>query len=267
MFEAVTLLRAGVLALAALMVAEPAWAQLGAEIARRHAERAGRKLADLETLYAEGRTFIGAEVVPFKTWAARPDRLKVESAAGSRRVVQCFDGVHEPWLSHSELRGGAPQRMTPADARDFIGNADFEGPLVHPARKGLSVDYAGEEEVDGRRAYKLLVMNARDDITFLWVDAASFEIVKRSVYRVISGQRTAVETSFKDFRPVGGVLQPHRIETRAGDRTLYVMVIDRMEANSRRWPKDVFAPPEGWPELRKPADVIAEELERQSGRN
>lgn len=250
----------------ALALVSPASAQLGADIARQHAERGGRKLAQLESLYAEGRTFIGSEVVPFKSWAMRPDKLKVESAVGSRRVVQCFDGVHEPWLSHSELRGGAPQRMTAADARDFIGNADFEGPLVNPAAKGYSVDYAGEEEIDGARAYKLLLMNQRDEVSFYWIDVRHHEIVKRAVFRLINGQRTSVETLFRDFRPVGGVLQPHRIETRAGERTLYVMLIDKMEANPRRWPKDLFAPPEGWPGLRKAADVIAEELELQSGR-
>lgn len=251
----------------ALLATASAEAQLGADIARRHAERAGRKLRELESLYAEGRTFIGAETMPFKSWAMRPDKLKVESAAGSRRVVQCFDGVHEPWFSHTELRGAAPQRMAPGDARDFIGNADFDGPLVEPGRKGYSVDYAGDEEIDGARAFKLLLMDARDDISFYWVDARTYEIVKRSVYRVMDGRRTAVETSFRDFRLVGGVLQPHRIETRIGDKSLYVMVIDRMEANPRRWPKDLFAPPPGWPALRKPADAIADELEKQAGRN
>lgn len=257
------LLAAIVLGLASTV---PAPAQLGADIARRHAERAGRKLAQLESLYAEGRTFIGSEVVPFKSWSMRPNKLKVESAVGARRVVQCFDGVHEPWLSHTELRGGAPQRMTPGDARDFIGNADFDGPLVNPAAKGHTVDYAGEEEVNGSRAFKLLLMNERDDVSFFWVDVRTHEIVKRLVYRVINGQRTTVETFFRDFRSVGGVPQPHRIETRAGERTLYVMLIDRMEANPRRWPKDLFSPPEGWPALHKPAEMIAEELEKQAGR-
>ncbi len=244
----------------------PASAQLGPDIARKHAERAGRKLAELKSLYAEGRTFIGAEVVPFKTWAMRPDLLRVESAAGGKKVVQCFDGRHEPWLSHWAVRNGAPQRMSRGDAQDFINNADFAGALVDPAAKGYTVDYAGAEEVDGRRAYKLLVMSREDEVFFHWVDAASFEIVKRSVFRVIEGKRTPVETSFRDHRPVGGVLQPHRVETRAGEKTLYVMVIDKMKANPKKWPKNLFAPPEGWPEIKKPAEVVAEALEKQLGR-
>jgi len=232
-----------------LGAAGPAEAQLGAEIAQRHADRVGARRLDLRALHAEGRMLVGDESIPLRTWAERPNRLRVESGGPARRVVQCFDGRHAPWLSHSEIREGAPQPLSAGDTRDFLGNADFDGPLVDSARKGFSVDYAGEELVEGRRAYKLLVMSPRDDVAFFWVDAGTHDLVKRAVYRAIGGQRTAVETFFSDYRPVGGVPQPHRIETRAGERVLYVILIDRMEANPAGWAPDLFAPPPGWPAL------------------
>jgi hypothetical protein len=206
-------------------------AQLGHEIARRHAERAGDKLAALVAVRAEGRTFINGEVVPFLLVAQRPNRLRVESFTPVRRALQVYDGETPPWTSHSETKGGHPQAMPEADAREFIINADFDGPLVNFAAKGFSVDYAGEEPVGGRPAYKLLVMDRRDHLFFLWVDTQTAEIVKRTVYRMSNGQRVAVDTIFKDFRPVGGVMQPHHIETIANGHLLHVTVIDRMEAN------------------------------------
>ena len=217
--------------IACLLVAATARAQLGPEIARKHAARAGEKLAALTGLRAEGRTFINDEVVPFTLTAQRPNRLRVESFTPLRRVVQVYDGASQPWISHSEVKGGAPQDMNAADAKDFIANADFDGVLVDFAEKGYSVDYAGEEKIGERPAYKLLLMNKRDDIFFLWVDAGNYEVVKRAAYRVFGGQRVTVETLFKDFRDVAGVLQPFRIETTANGRTLYVMLIDKMEAN------------------------------------
>jgi outer membrane lipoprotein-sorting protein len=227
---------------AGLLAAVAAPAQLGHDIAQKHAARAGDRLAALTALRAEGRTFINEEVVPFTLVAQRPNRLRVESFTPRRRVVQVYDGAGRPWISHSELKGGAPQAMSEADAKDFIANADFDGPLVNFAEKGYSVDYAGEEKIEGRTAYKLLLMNKRDDIFFLWVDAENHEVVKRTAYRVFSNQRVAVDTFFKDFRDVGGVLQPHRIETTANGRTLYVMLIDRMEANIEI-PAGTFARP------------------------
>ncbi len=206
-------------------------AQLGHEIARRHAERAGDKLAALVAVRAEGRTFINGEVVPFLLVAQRPNRLRVESFTPVRRALQVYDGETPPWTSHSETKGGHPQAMPEGEAREFIINADFDGPLVNSATKGFSVDYAGEEPVEGRPAYKLLVMNRSDHLFFLWVDTQTAEIVKRTVYRVNNGQRVAVDTFFKDFRPVGGVMQPHHIETVVNGRSLHVTVIDRMEAN------------------------------------
>ena len=217
--------------LGAMCLAVPANAQLGHEIARRHAERAGGRLAALVAVRAEGRTFINGEVVPFLLVAQRPNRLRVESFTPVRRALQVYDGVSPPWTSHTGSKGGAVRDMAENEAADFIANADFDGPLVDFAAKGYSVDYAGEELIEGRPADKLLVMNRRDQIFFLWVDRQTAEIVKRTVYRMNGGQRVAVDTFFKDFREVGGVRQPHQIETMANGRMLYVMVIDRMEAN------------------------------------
>lgn len=232
-------------------------AQLGAEIAQRHAQRAGERLARVQTLYTEGRTFIGSETVAFKTWSERPDRLRVESYGGPRRVVQCFDGAHEPWISHSAVDDGRAKLMTEADARDFIGNADFDGPLVDFAAKGNTVDYAGEDPVDGRPAYKLLVMNARDEVFFYWVDKDNLEVVKRVAFRAVRGRRVALETYFRDYKPVAGVLQPHRIESLVEGKSAYVMVIDKIEANSRRFPADIFDAPKDWPDYRKPKPKTA----------
>lgn len=242
-----------------LLGAGAARGQLGAEIAKRHAERAGERLAQLRTLYTEGRTFIGNETVSFKTWSARPDQLRVESYGGPRRVVQCFDGRHEPWISHTAVDDGRAKLMTEMDARDFISNADFDGPLVDFAAKGCTVDYAGEDPVDGRPAYKLLVMNPRDEVFFYWVDKETVEIVKRVAFRVMKGKRVALETYFRDYRPVGGVLQPHRIESRVDGKVAYVMMIDKMEANPRRFPADIFEAPKDWPDYRKPKPKAAEQ--------
>jgi outer membrane lipoprotein-sorting protein len=224
-------------------VAVAGFAQLGADIARKHAERAGAKLQALQSLSGEGKTFIGKDVVPFAFISQRPNRLRVESYSPSRRVVQVYDGLSAPWISHSESRNGVPQEMTEDDAKDFIENADFDGPLVNYASKGYSVDYAGTEKIDGRDAYKLLVMNKSDNIFFIWVDTESYEMVKRTVYRTGKNKRIAVDTFFKDFRRVGGVLQPHRVETMMDGRLVYVMVTEKMEANLATIPAGTFVRP------------------------
>src|SRR3954465_12703945 len=97
-------------------------AQLGHDIARRHAARAGEKLTALVAVRAEGRTFINGEVVPFLLVAERPDRLRVESFTPMRRALQVYDGKSPPWASHSENKGGMPQEMPKTEAREFVAN-------------------------------------------------------------------------------------------------------------------------------------------------
>jgi hypothetical protein len=51
-----------------------------------------------------------------------------------------------------------------------------------------------------------------------------------------------IETYYKDFKPVAGVLQPHRVETTANGRLVYVMVLDEMKANGAIPPGTFVAP-------------------------
>lgn len=223
--------------------------ELGREIAQRHEARAGGRARALQSLYAEGRTLIQGEAIEFKLWAARPNLLRVESTSPKRKVTQIFDGKHEPVITHTDVEGGRPLRMSPAERKDFIANADFDGPLMDHVAKGYSVDYAGTDLVEDRPADKLLVMSPHDDVLFLWVDSRTAEVVKRSVFRIVREQRVTVDTYFGDFREVAGTLQPHRVETKVGDRTVYLMVVARMEGNSAQVTPGRFAAPEGWPAL------------------
>ncbi len=249
-----------------LVLAVIVCAQTGADIAQRHAERAGEQLGKLTAYRAEGRTFIGNNEVPFTMWAQRPDQLRIESSTPGRRLVQVYDGVHPPWTSHSEAAGGAAQLMTGAEAREFIANADFDDPLVNFAAKGFSVDYAGSDEVDGHTAHKLLVMSKSDDISFLWVDTETNEIVRRMTYRTVQEQRAVIDTYFRDFQPVEGVKFPRKIEARTNGRIIYTTLIDQMEPNPEKWPADLFEHPGGWPDGKPVAAPKADEPKPAEGK-
>lgn len=237
---------ASVIALGTLLAATPValWAGMGDELARMHLEKMGgrEKLEGLRAMRVEGHTFIQDKAVQVVMWAQRPNRLWVESQMDGKKFVQAYDGEHAPWQTRSEVDDGAPQPMGESDARDFIRNADFDGPLIDSEAKGYTVDFAGEEQVEGRPAYKLLVMNRRDEILFVWLDKESYLLVRRVEYRVTQGRRVAIETYYKDYRPVRGVPQPHRVETRANGRVLHVTMLDKIDTNSRV-PRGIFEPP------------------------
>jgi len=222
-------------------------ATLGHEIAERHARRSEGRVRELKSLYAEGRTLMAGEVIEFKLWAASPNRLRIESASPKRRIVQLYDGRHEPLIQHSDVESGRPLRMSAADRRDFITNADFDGPLMDFALKGNTVDFAGRDLVNGTPTDKLLVMSPQDDVLFVWLDRETSEIIKRSVFRIVRDQRISLDTYFTDFRPVAGTMQPFRVETKVGDRTVYLMVVSHMEGNSSEVTPDKFTVPADWP--------------------
>ena len=228
---------ARVMVIMALLAAGPVWlrAGMGDELAAVHLEKMGgqTKIHGLQALRVVGKTFIQDKAVEVVMWAQRPNRLRIESQMEGKKFVQVFDGEHTPWQTHTAVENGAPKAMDESEARDFVRNADFDGPLIDYSAKGFTVDYAGEDQIEGRPAYKLLVMNRRDEILFVWLDKDSYLMVKRLEYRVTQGRRLGIETSYKDYRPVKGVPQPYRVETRANGRVLNMTMIDKMDANPR----------------------------------
>jgi outer membrane lipoprotein-sorting protein len=230
------------MAMATLALGVPrARAGMGDELAATHLEKMGglARIKNVGTMHIEGKTFIGDKTVEVVMWTKRPNLLRVESQMDGKKFVQVYDGQHPPWQMRSNVDNGAPKAMDEDDGREFVRNADFDWPLVDYAAKGFTVDYAGEDPIEGRPAFKLLVMNKRDEILFLWLDKENYTLVKRLEYRVSQGRRTGIETFYKDYRPVKGVPQPYRVETRANGRVLNMTLIDRMDANPRL-PRDTF---------------------------
>ncbi|MDD3180349.1 MAG: hypothetical protein PHQ04_08360 [Opitutaceae bacterium] len=240
-------------------------AGIGDELAAMHVERMGGvdRIHNLQALRVEGRTYVQDNAVEMVMWAERPNHLRVESRQGEKRFVQAYDGAHAPWQSHSAVGEGAPKLMGESEAREFIRNADFDGPLIGYSTKGFTVDYAGEEQLEGRAAYKLLVMGQHDEILFLWLDKESYLLVKRLEYHISpEGRRVGIATLYKDYRPVGGVPQPYRVETQVNGRLLNMVLMDKIEANPRL-PNGIFslpaAPAESVKEITKAASAARDD--------
>ena len=105
------------------------------------------------------------------------------------------------------------------------------------AKKGHRVELAGRADVDGQPAYKLQVVlkDARDgDADDYFIDAKSWLLVQIKGQRTIAGVQTTYRRTFRDYKPVGGVLIPHTradVNSGAGEDQTYKMVLDQAEVN------------------------------------
>lgn len=203
------------------------------DIARIHTEAIGgrKRMNQLTTLQASGRVAIDGRELTFRLIAARPNRLRMESMSGGRRIIQATDGVTPPWQQLPDANPPVVTELKGEEAREFAADAEFDDPLIDHAARGYALDYAGETTIDGRRLLKLLVTRRLVDSYLLFVDAETYFIVRKEGTRIRNGTEVKVVTTYGDFRPVGGVILPHRFVASTEERVLHETVLESVTPN------------------------------------
>lgn len=216
---------------------------LAADIARIHIEAIGglERVKRLESFRAAGQSRVGDVSLDFQMWAARPALIRIEVQTGRQMLIQGWDGESEPWLQGGP---GGPVQTMPANVRErFKSESDFDTPLFEPEARGFSLEYAGEDEVNERPVVKLLATRNYTDQSTLFLAADTYFIVRQDKVKISAdGSRLESRTMYDDFRPVLGVILPHRILVYQNDQLMSDVMLSWMEPNpplEEGW----FAPP------------------------
>jgi hypothetical protein len=215
-------------------------------ILARHLEAMGgaQAVGRLNTLKASGVVLISRQRAPYELWAAFPNRLRIESRIGERILVQSYDGRNPPWEWFPETEFSIPVEMNADAAREFVSDADFTGPLVNHRGKGHELTLEGEETLNGRKVYRLRLVERVGLESSLLIDAESFLVVCRSGLRKGGGAMIHLDTYFLDYREVAGVMQAHRFEVYRDTTLVRTVLVQSMEGNPSI-PPAVFGLPEG----------------------
>jgi outer membrane lipoprotein-sorting protein len=147
----------------------------------------------------------------------RPGLCRLEFSAQGTTSVFANDG--ETAWQVAPLQGVFEPQVVPpeADLAGGVDQRDIEGPLVDWREKGHLVELAGRESLPGGEVFKLKVTLKGGAIRHDYIDVASHLLVRSDVTRTIRGRPVQLQNIFSDFREVGGLVFPHRIETRSTD--------------------------------------------------
>ena len=217
------------LGLAALARADDA-----ADIARIHLEAIGgrARIEALRTLHMTGYVVVGEKRMKFTLVAARPDRVRLETSSDGRTLVHASDGVAPPWEFDPTASPARYREMSESAGKLFTADAEFDDPLVAGPARGFALDYAGEAVVEGQSFLRVLVTKSLTETFSLLLDPTTYFIMQRVEERATpGGRKRKIVTRYDDFRPVEGVLLPHRVPLSADGRVQQEMVVDLIETN------------------------------------
>lgn len=168
--------------------------------------------------------------VPMTLTTLRPHYFRQEAQVQGATVVQAFDG-ERAWVLNP-LVVATPQALPDEHARRMKDQADFDGPLLETARKGIVITFDKFERIEGRGANCLRIARAEGPVQRLCLDADSGLELRSSVEIDEEGRKVRIDTLFSDYRTVDGLTLPFRVRTLVNGRPQSQLVIDRVELES-----------------------------------
>jgi hypothetical protein len=219
-------------ALLAAVLAAPAPAQTVDDLVAQLAEARGglQKLRAVQSLRMLGHMMLGPNAeAPVTIERKRPHNTRAELTLQGKTSVQAFDG-RQAW---GVLPGDEKAETLPPDmARDIGNQADIDGPLVDYKEKGNALELVGKERFEDADAWRIKVTLKSGDVLFVLLDVNSHLEVGNETKRVVRGSEVEIVARMSGYKPVGGVLWPHTIESGPKGRTLRPsLVIDKIEVN------------------------------------
>jgi hypothetical protein len=189
-----------------------AWAQTADElIAKNIAAKGGlEKIQAIQTVRMTGRLDAGGFKAGVGQENKRPNQLRETFSLQGMTAVQAYDGS-TGWQTRPFGGKKDPQLMGEDDMREFLLDADIDGPLVNYKEKGNTVEYLGMDTVDGDDAYKLKVTLKNGDIIYYYLDPDTCLEIRKEFQVFIRGSIRESAEDLGSYKPVAGVMFPFSI--------------------------------------------------------
>jgi outer membrane lipoprotein-sorting protein len=222
------------LILSVVVLASPAAsaAQSVDELVQKNLQARGGadRLRAVTTVKMTGRAAAQGEESPIVIYLKRPNLVRQERTVQNRTLVMAFDG-ERAWAINPLAGSSEPQEITGGPATLLKESADFAGVLVDYKAKGVEIETAGSDAVDGRRVQVLKVV--RDSRTsYIALDAETGLEARVSMSLDQGGVPVRIETRLSDYRTVGGIAMPFAIQSLVNGVTQVTVTFDDIQIDA-----------------------------------
>ena len=190
------------------------------------------KIQSIKTLRRVGK-YIGdggfeAVVVQENT---RPNKVREEFSIQGMTGINAYDGTGgwkiDPFGGKKDA-----EALSEEELRGIIEDSDFDEPLIDYKAKGNKVELVGMDQIEGTDVYKLKVTLKSGDTRYYYMDTDSYVPIKYDTKRIIRGTPQETETTFGDYKQVGGWYLPFSMESRRkGSSGSQKITISKIEFN------------------------------------
>jgi hypothetical protein len=232
-------LRVSVAALAALTVSFSVKAQTVDEIINKHIDALGgkEKISAMKSLYTEAEMDIMGTAAPSATTILYGVGSYSEVNFNGQKIVNCFTdkgawGIN-PLMGQATAEDLPEEQAKSGKSQLFPG-----GNLFDYAARGNKVELAGQEDVNGVKAWKLTV-TTKDGGRFVhFIDPTSFYIIRTVMKVNAGGQEVEQGINFSDYKKTDyGFVVPYASSIEFGNGMTLGVTVKKVEINKAVDPK------------------------------
>lgn len=206
------------------------------QIVQKHIDAMGgaAKLKAVHSVKTTGTASLmgGQMEAPVTVLMKRPNSMRLEMSVQGQSFVQAFDGTTQwsinPFMGSPDPTKSSEEDSAVAreDSEDFI-----EGALFDYKTKGYTAELVGKEDLDGSPAYKIKITKKSGNVSYEFLDAKTFLVIKSIGKRKQMGQEMEVETTSGNYKSVDGVMMPFSMEQKVGGKSMFSVAVEKHEVN------------------------------------
>ncbi len=165
---------------------------------------------NLDTMIMKGTMDSQGTVMPLTAYHERPNKCRVEFRLKGIMMAQIFSGVFA-WQINPLSGNSEPAPMTRGKSNYLKDTCDIESSLIGYKKKGHKVSLLGEEEIKGKKAYKISVKYRTGNLETYYLSAATYLPIKTEGIYKMGGGEIRTTTNYFDFKNTNGYVVPYNL--------------------------------------------------------
>jgi outer membrane lipoprotein-sorting protein len=171
------------------------------------------KITGFETIKITAKTSMMGMDLPMEIWMKKPNKIKTVTNLNGQEIIQAFDG-EKGYMINPMAGSSDPVPMTPEQIKDVARNNLFQNYMSNYLKNGqLSLE--GEDNVNGKPAFKIKANLDGTKNAYLYIDKSSFLLLKTVADVNQGGMSMTLESYPSDYTETNGVMLPMKTTTSA----------------------------------------------------
>lgn len=215
--------------LTGLMLVAVINAQSLEEIVKKYGEANKQdKMAAVTSIKITAKMSMMGMELPMEMWMKNPNKIKTVTSFNGQEIISVFDGVKG--YSINPMTGSAEAvEMTPDQIKQTQNSNVFQNQMANYLKEG-KLTLIGDENVNDKPAFKIKADLGNGNSSDMFIDKASYLLVKSSSTVTSEGQTVTVDSFPSDYKETDGVLLPMKT-TSSAQGMEFVITFEKVEVN------------------------------------